>query len=166
MIYIGLGANLPGTYKSPRLALEHACKTIKTQGVAITAASPVYVTSPVPASEQPDFCNAVIAVETALSPRQLLRLLQRIEEDMGRVRSAPNAERVIDLDLIAYDDKIINETEMIVPHPRMHERAFVLHPLNDIAPGWVHPVTKKTIADLIRAVSPDQKIRADGKLCL
>ena len=82
-----------------------------------------------------------------------------IELKMGRNRTAANAPRVIDLDLLAYDDKVIGEKELILPHPRLHKRAFVLKPLEQIAPNWVHPVTGKSIKQLSKNLDPDQIVR-------
>lgn len=163
-ILIALGTNLPGRFESPRAALEAAMKALESRGISITKKSNLYLTAPVPASDQPWYHNAVISVETAHTPFALLEQLQAIENELGRVRAERNAPRVIDLDLIAYNDAILDKPELIVPHPRAHERAFVLLPLADIAPQWLHPITKKPIADLINALPETQIARVEGPL--
>jgi dihydropteroate synthase len=154
MILVALGANLPGAYASPRAALEDAMRRMEAVGLVITARSRVYLTAPVPISDQPWYHNAVVAIRTDLPPHDLLGVLRSIESAMGRVRSVPNAARVIDLDVIAYNDDIINTPDLVIPHPRMHERAFVLKPLRDVAPDWVHPHLKKPVNALIAALPP------------
>lgn len=157
MILIALGANLPSRFGGPEETLEAAKIALEAAQVRMLSASRVWITEPVPKSDQPYFRNAVIQVDTALCARSLLRVLHHIEADFGRVRSERNAPRCIDLDLIAYNDVQIDEgeAEIIVPHPRMHERAFVLAPLCDIAPGWVHPVMNRTAQDLLDALQED-----------
>ena len=91
----------------------------------------------------------MVEVATALSPEELLALLQKIEHDFGRVRSVPNAPRSLDLDIVAYGDRVVTEGAPLLPHPRMHARAFVLLPLQDLAPDWLHPQSGRPIADLI-----------------
>jgi 2-amino-4-hydroxy-6-hydroxymethyldihydropteridine diphosphokinase len=113
----------------------------------------------VPPSDQPWFVNEVIAVKTELSPRDLLALLHRVEAQFGRERGEPNAARTLDLDLLAYDDRVQpgGEGEPMLPHPRLHRRAFVLHPLAEVAPHWRHPITGDTVEHLI-AVLPRGQI--------
>ena len=125
----------------------------------VTARSSVWLTAPVPVSDQPWYHNAVVRVETAQSAYALLETLQRIENEFGRVRSVRNAPRVIDLDLIAYNDSILDRPELIVPHPRMHQRGFVLLPLREVAQGWVHPVSGARIDDMIAALPVDQQAK-------
>lgn len=152
MIVIALGSNLPGRFADCDAALDHACADIQKHGIKITARSRTYLTAPVPASDQPWYHNAVIAVETDKSPHDLLHTLRAIEETMGRVRSIPNAARIIDLDVIAYKGELIDTPDLTLPHPRMQDRGFVLNPLRDIAPNWTHPKTKKTLSELLRAL--------------
>jgi 2-amino-4-hydroxy-6-hydroxymethyldihydropteridine diphosphokinase len=109
-------------------------------------------------SDQPWFVNGVIAVETFLPPADLLGLLHDVEAEFGRTRTVRNEARVLDLDLLAYDDEVSSEASVpVLPHPRLHERAFVLLPMADIAPDWRHPVTGAGIADLISALPADQR---------
>lgn len=144
MILIALGSNLSEPpYESPRHVLEAALEKIADQGITILKVSRWYETEPVPKSDQPWFVNGVALVETALAPEELLSVLHDIEHDMGRVRRERWEARILDLDLLAYDD-IIREEGVILPHPRLHERAFVLRPLLDVAPNWTHPLLKRT----------------------
>jgi 2-amino-4-hydroxy-6-hydroxymethyldihydropteridine diphosphokinase len=120
-------------------------------GILVAASSSWYATAPIPKSEQPDFVNGVVRVVTTLDPASLLLLLHRIEDDFGRVRVNRNEARVLDLDLIDYAGRVQSpETGPILPHPRAHERGFVLVPLREIAPRWRHPVTGAGIDALIR----------------
>lgn len=130
-------------------------------GLAAAIHSPFYETAPVPISDQPWYVNCVIGiVRTDLTPRETLRACLGVEAEMGRVRSVRNAARIVDIDLIAWHDRVIDEPpDLLIPHPRMAERAFVLHPLADIAPTWHHPVLNLCIADLIAKLPPDQTIR-------
>ncbi len=129
--YIGIGSNLEDPRAQVLRAFEELARAPDTR---VTARSSLYRTAPIGHAAQPDFINAVAAVETQLSPDALLRELQAIEVRHGRARSFPNAPRTLDLDLLLYGDARINEPGLSVPHPRMHERAFVLQPLVEIAP--------------------------------
>ena len=159
MIFIALGANLPGPHGGPRETLAAAKDALQDHGIRITKSSRTWLTAPVPVSDQPWYHNEVVRVETELSPLALLEKLQIIEKDFGRVRTVRNAPRILDLDLIAYDDMILDKPELIVPHPRLHLRAFVLLPLQDIAPGWVHPVSGAPLSALIAGLPEGQAVR-------
>lgn len=147
MILIGLGANLDSRIGPPRATCEAALAMLAVAGVAVLRRSPWYRSAPVPPSGQPWFVNGVTIVATERDPVSLLALLHAVEADLGRVRTARNAARVIDLDLLAYND-LVREHPPILPHPRLHERAFVLKPLADIAPDWHHPRLGASIAEL------------------
>lgn len=162
MIIVALGANLPGRFESPKHALISAIAALEDRGLKITTKSRLFLTAPVPVSDQPWYHNAVVAVETVRSPFAVLEILQSIENDFGRVRTERNAARVLDLDLIAYNDVILDKPELIVPHPRMHDRGFVLLPLADIAPNWIHPISKKPLKDLIVNIPADQIAKAEA----
>lgn len=154
MILIALGANLAGPYGSPEETLKMAMVTLENAGVQIIAKSSLWITKPVPASDQPLYRNAVVAVRTKRSAEDLLDLLHTIEADFGRVRIQRNEARILDLDLISYNDVVINNEHISVPHPRMHERGFVLVPLCEIDAQWCHPVLQKSAEELL-AMLPD-----------
>ncbi len=162
-IYIGLGANLSHPiFGSPRSTLEHALTLLSAKKIGIKAVSPWYKTTPIPLSDQPDYVNAVAEIETALNPAALLACLQEIELFLGRVRSTPNAARAVDLDILAYGNRISEpgkDPPPHLPHPRMESRAFVLLPLRDLAPTWVHPKLGKSINELIFAMPSGQGIQ-------
>lgn len=160
MIIIALGANMPGPHGGPRETLVSAKKALEVFDIRILKSSRTWLTAPVPVSEQPWYHNEVVQIDTKLTPFALLETLQGVENDFGRIRMARNAPRVLDLDLIAYNDEIIDRPELIVPHPRAHERAFVLLPLQEIAPDWVHPVSGKTLSTLIAALPKGQEAKA------
>jgi 2-amino-4-hydroxy-6-hydroxymethyldihydropteridine diphosphokinase len=149
MILIGLGGNLPSDiWGPPRRTLEAALGELAARGVQVAKLSRWYETAPVPVSDQPWFINAVAAVETSLPPRELLGLLHDVEESFGRLRRERWEARIIDLDLLAYNDLVLpdaaswqrQEGDILLPHPRLHLRRFVLEPICDIDPNWVHPV--------------------------
>jgi len=159
-VYIGIGSNLvPDGYLNLRAAMEGAVLHLS-KSLDIVAVSPWYVTAPVPVSDQPDFLNAVIHIQTNLSAHSVLEFLHSVERRFGRVRSVRNAARKLDLDLLAYDSSVIDEDRLTVPHPRLFERAFVLLPWCDLAPDWCHPVLDKTIRELVERIDlTEQKIR-------
>ena len=151
MILIGLGANLPSEYGTPAETLEAAKTALNDHGISIVKASSTYLSAPVPVSDAPWYANAVVAVKTDLTSRILLTALNNIEAEFGRIRTYRNAPRILDLDIIAFNDEVIgNEgSHLCLPHPRMHDRAFVLKPLIDIAPTWIHPVLKLSVSELV-----------------
>jgi 2-amino-4-hydroxy-6-hydroxymethyldihydropteridine diphosphokinase len=151
--YVGIGSNLEDPRAQVLRALDELARVPDTR---VTARSSLYRTAPIGHAAQPDFINAVAAVDTQLSADALLRELQGIEARHGRERSFPNAPRTLDLDLLLYGDARINEPGLNVPHPRMHERAFVLHPLLEIAPTVEIPQLGP--ASQCLAVNADQKV--------
>ncbi len=134
--FIGLGSNLGDPQRSVRQGIAALADVQLTQ---LVAASALYRSAPLGHTDQPDFVNAVAQVSTGLSPQPLLAALLAIEQDHGRARSFRNAPRTLDLDLLLYDADSIALTGLVVPHPRMHERAFVLAPLVELAPDCVIP---------------------------
>ncbi|MDY0028605.1 MAG: dihydropteroate synthase [Pseudobdellovibrionaceae bacterium] len=162
MIFIALGANLPSQHGTPKQTILKALDALRGRGVKVLAVSPIYLTAPVPISDQPWYHNAVALVKTHLLPKDLLKLMQDIEIDFGRIRTVKNAPRVLDLDVLDYQGKIIQEPELELPHPRMHERAFVLYPLRDVAPDWRHPVMREAIGSMILNLPEGQEIKNDS----
>ena len=144
--YIGLGSNLGDRRDLIGRAVE-ALDAV--EGVTVVEQSDLYETEPVGGAPQPKFLNGAVGVETSLTPRQLMDQLLAIERALGRTRTAPNAPRAIDLDLLLYGDTVIDEETLRVPHPRMHERWFVLKPLADIAPDARHPTLDLTVHELL-----------------
>jgi 2-amino-4-hydroxy-6-hydroxymethyldihydropteridine diphosphokinase len=146
--YVALGANLDDPVAQVTAAFAALAVLPQTR---LTARSSLYRTAPVGYAEQPDFINAVAAVHTVLPPRELLDSLLAIELGHGRVRTFANAPRTLDLDLLLYGDLRFHEDGLTIPHPRMHERAFVLVPLAEIAPHAMVPGSG-AVSDLLRAV--------------
>ena len=166
MILIGLGANLPSErYGAPVKTLNAALDLIEQGGASIRGRSRWYTTPPVPASDQPWYVNGVAEVETDLSPSALLSLLLATEKALGRARRSRWEARVADLVLLSYGSQVIGagdthgEDALIVPHPRMHERQFVLIPLIELNGGWRHPVLGKTASELKAELPEDPRIR-------
>lgn len=166
LAFIGYGANLPHErHGSPRQTLTAALRQLTSDDFAFVAQSAWYQSAPVPISDQPWYINGVAKVATHLDAETLLDLLHRTESEFGRTRSVPNAARPIDLDLLDFDGQIVPGPGLVLPHPRLHLRAFVLLPLREIAPDWKHPVTGDSIDRLIDALEPGQdthRIDDDG----
>jgi len=156
MILLGLGANLPSPeFGPPKETLEAALARMGDFGIRVAGRSRWYESTAVPPSDQPNFVNGVAAVETDLGPRELLDRLHVLEAEFGRVRRVRWEARIVDIDLLAYHDLVMGDPELqlkalVLPHPRMHERLFVLKPLAELAPDWKHPVLKKTAAELMK----------------
>ncbi len=155
LAYIALGANLPSPAGPPEATLAAALQRLASLG-RIAARSSLYSTAPVGLANQPRFLNAVVALQTDLAPRDLLAALLAIERDFGRDRAAsvPNGPRTLDLDILLYGDLILSEPGLEIPHPRLAQRAFVLVPLNEIAPDLRDPRSGLTAALLLDAL-PD-----------
>ncbi len=153
MIFIALGGNLSSHAGAPVETLRAALAELEKHGVRVIAVSPYYVTPAWPDPSDPPFVNAVAQIGTTLAPAALLDLLHRTETSFRRTRSARNAPRTLDLDLLDYDSRV-EEGALQLPHPRLAGRAFVLVPLADIAPAWRHPVTGQGIGALLAALPP------------
>jgi 2-amino-4-hydroxy-6-hydroxymethyldihydropteridine diphosphokinase len=151
MILIAIGANLPGANGEPA---DETCRAAAAAisalpGLQFHALSGWYRSAPIPRSSQPDYCNGAIRMEGEVRPEALLKLLQALETGFGRVRGAPNAARVLDLDIIDLNGMIRAVPDPILPHPRAHLRAFVLRPILDVAPGWHHPTLHSSVTSLL-----------------
>ena len=153
--YIGLGSNL-----NDRMAnLNKAIELIEQDSrISALKRSSVYQTEPVGIKDQPLFLNMVLEVETEFSPFDLLHFLQEIERKMGRKKGKRWGPRNIDLDLLLYDEQIINNAELTLPHAQMHLRKFVLTPLAEIAKDKIHPLNKKTISELLKNMKEDTRV--------
>lgn len=146
-VYIGVGSNL-GDRKS---YFEFAAKKLLADDrIRDLKRSPVYETEPVGGEGQPLYWNAVWSFETEIPAATLLEQLHEIEAQAGRRRAVKNEARVLDLDILFYGDEVLKDAACIIPHPRLHERAFVLVPLCDLAPRFMHPVLKKTMRELLK----------------
>lgn len=147
MIYLGLGANLGDKERNLRMSV----KKIEERIGDIVSLSAFYATAPWGFSSGNSFLNAAVCVETNLLPLQVLKETQRIEQELGRTEKSVNgqySDRLIDIDLLLYDDRVIDTEELILPHPLMTERRFVMEPLSEIAPDVIHPVLHKTMKEL------------------
>lgn len=158
MIYIGLGSNLPSAAGSPSNTVKAALSRLPQSGIQVRKVSPWYESAPVPASDQPWFVNGVAEVETELAPQALLAELLAIEQEFGRERGQANAARSLDLDLLDHHGAVL-DGDPVLPHPRLHQRAFVLYPLADVAPNWIHPVSGLNIQVLLEDFSLGSGIR-------
>jgi 2-amino-4-hydroxy-6-hydroxymethyldihydropteridine diphosphokinase len=151
--YIGLGSNMGDRTGACRRALE-----LLNRAGRITAVSSLYCTEPVGYREQEEFINAVAEVETGLSPHDLLTVCQAIENELGRVRLVRWGPRAVDLDILLYGNTVIKMPDLLIPHPQLSLRGFVLIPLCEIAPHVVHPVLKKTIAHLLHVLKDTHRV--------
>ena len=159
-VFIGLGANLtPVGYRNPRDGCEAALVALKEEGIFLEQTSNWYETAPVPISDQPWYLNAVALATTSGDAAMTLAALHRIELKFGRVREIQNEARVLDMDLLDFDGQLNQNPSLMLPHPRMHQRAFVLLPLRELSPLWCHPVSGVSIDDLISQLPSCQKIR-------
>lgn len=156
---LGLGANLG----DPAAQLREAVAQLSLL-VDVVDVSSLYLTEPVGGPEQPRFLNLVCRIRTGLTPSALLALVHAVEQRMGRVRGQRNEPRIIDIDLLAYDELVVSTEDLTLPHPRMHLRGFVLFPLLEIAPEWRHPELGKTAAELVAAAAALEKVERCGRL--
>ncbi len=155
MVYLSLGSNLGQREQHLREAIEQLGQLGE-----VRAVSRFYETEPVEYTAQPWFLNCAVALETSLMPRQLLARTQQIEAGMGRRRLIPKGPRPIDIDILLFGNAVIETAGLIIPHPALHERRFVLEPLAEIAPETRHPVFKRTVRELRDALPHEgQKVR-------
>jgi GTP cyclohydrolase-4 len=158
IVYLALGANIGDRQSNIDAALQRLGMAVKLDMV-----SSIYETEPVGYLDQPRFLNMVCQGTTALSPRELLAFVKQIESDLGRQPSIRNGPRPIDIDILLYDDLRVKYEDLVIPHPRMAERAFVLVPLAEIAPAVVEPVSGKPILSLAQSMPQQDITRLTGK---
>jgi 2-amino-4-hydroxy-6-hydroxymethyldihydropteridine diphosphokinase len=159
VILVGIGGNLASAeFGAPRETLSAALIALEAEGIQVTARSAWYRTEPVPRSDQPWFVNAVVSLRTQLEASELHAMLQMLETRFGRIRGEPNAARTLDLDLLDYRGRVSETASLVLPHPRLHQRAFVLVPLAEIAPYWHHPILGLTAEQLLAELAEKQPI--------
>jgi 2-amino-4-hydroxy-6-hydroxymethyldihydropteridine diphosphokinase len=158
IVYLALGSNMDNRFANIKAAISNL-----TPQMTVKKKSSVYETPPWGFEDQAAFLNQVVMVETYLEPEPLLAHLKRLEMALGRVRSFENGPRLIDIDILFYDDAIIDTALVAIPHPRLHKRAFVLVPLADLAPDLVHPVLRKSVGELLEDVDRSEINLFEGK---
>ncbi len=154
VVYLSLGSNVGDRAANLKAAIEKLAELGK-----VLSVSSFYETEPVETSPQPWFVNCAVKLDTEKMPRQLIGGILNLEKEMGRQRSQPKAPRTIDIDILLFGSSVINLPSLTVPHPRMHERRFVLEPLAEIAPDARHPVFKRTIRELRDALPAGQLVK-------
>ena len=147
-IYLALGSNMGDR----EAELHTAIRKLNSDDLRITRVSPVYETAPMYKTDQPAFLNAVVEAETELYPVRLLLRVANVELDMGRERGVRNGPRNIDIDILLYGSEIVDAKGLQIPHPKLHERRFVLEPLAELAPGLRHPASGQTVEELLAAL--------------
>ncbi|MDP8299757.1 MAG: 2-amino-4-hydroxy-6-hydroxymethyldihydropteridine diphosphokinase [Candidatus Tantalella remota] len=153
-VYIGVGSNT-GDLKAN--VTEAVRRLDESEGISVEGRSEFYMTSPVGGPPQGEYLNGVLKIETETTPYRLLDIVKDIEKTMGRVPAKKDFPRIMDLDILLFDDRVIKEERLTIPHPRMHERDFVLRGLSEIAPDAVHPELGKTVKELSSEASGSTK---------
>ncbi len=148
-VYLGIGSNLGDRQENCLRAIG----LLKGKDTSVGKQSSMYETEPEGGKDQPYFINMAVEIKTDLSPHELLKTLKTIENEMGRTETVKWGPRVIDLDILLYDGLIIDEPDLKIPHPLMHERTFVLKPLSEISPDALHPALGKTVRQLLAEIS-------------
>ncbi len=153
VVYLGLGSNMGDRHDNLKKALDFLSQRLRIEKV-----SSIYETEPIGNVEQPRFLNLVCRVHTMLPPMALLTLAKGVESKLGRTPGKPNSSRPVDIDLLFYGEQVVDTPELVIPHPRLTERAFVLVPLAEIAPDLVHPVNGKTVKELLNGIAEEQGV--------
>ena len=154
--YIGIGSNIGNKIENCKKAIDLLKEN---QHIEVTKTSGFYEAEPVGYKEQEWFVNCAVEIKTDLIPHELLLLCHTIESKLGRERKIKYGPRIIDLDILLYNNDIIDKADLKIPHPEMHKRGFVLKPLSDIAPDAVHPVLKKSIAELLKSLCSEGGVK-------
>ena len=155
MLFRSLGSNIGNSEEQLHLAIA----AIENEVGKVIHTSSIYQTAAWGKKDQPDFLNRVIVVETNLSVEKSLSIILAIEEKMGRERTEKNAPRIIDIDILFFNDDIINQKDLVVPHPEIQNRRFVLVPLNELSPNYIHPLFNKTIHQLLSECHDELNVR-------
>jgi len=158
-VLLGLGANMGDRAATLRAAVSGLGRFLN-----VIRVSPVYETAPMYVMDQGRFLNMVVVVETALTPERLLEAVKDLERRLGRTPSRRYGPRQIDIDIIFYGDQRVDEPDLVIPHPRLPERAFVLAPAADIVPDWLHPESGRTVSEMLEALQPMRGIERWGEL--
>ena len=153
-VYLSLGSNIGDREHNLREAIQR----LNQSGIKVLRVSPVYETEPVDYTDQRWFLNVVVEAGTDLFPAQLLAQTMKVERSLGRIRTKPKGPRTIDIDILLYESAIVKTAKLEIPHPRMHERRFVLGPLSDLAPDLRHPRLGKSVVELLKDIR-EQDIR-------
>ena len=157
MIYLGIGCNLPFRLKEKLKNIDIVIKNLS-KLVSIKKISNLYLTPSYPDKTKPKFINFCMKVDTKMSAKKLLINLKKIEYKMGRIRKYKNAPRTCDIDILDFKQKIMKTSKLVIPHPQMHLRNFVLYPLNEISPGWKHPVYNRKIDYFIKSLTNKSRL--------
>lgn len=162
-IIIGIGGNIKSDDGShPIHVAMKAINSLENYSIQVIEQSSWYESEPIPKSNQPNFFNCIVFANTILNELDVLKVLHKIEHTLGRRRKTVNEPRVIDLDLIDYSNKILSNKEIIIPHPRAHTRRFVMEPLAELDPNWVHPILKTNVYKILKKIN-NQKIKIINK---
>ncbi|MEE2705199.1 MAG: 2-amino-4-hydroxy-6-hydroxymethyldihydropteridine diphosphokinase [Pseudomonadota bacterium] len=158
MIIIAFGANLNSHVGSPMVTIKSAISALQSRGIIFVKYSRFFETTPVPPSNNRNYINSVAIIETQMNPYELLNACHEVELMYGRERSYKNSPRTIDIDILAYNNIVIKNRKIQIPHPRLHEREFVMIPLGEIAPNWKHPFLNISISELISNLETNNKV--------
>jgi len=158
-VYLSIGSNLGNRIINCKKSLREISRIS-----IITSLSSLYETVPIGNSNQPRFINLAVSINTRLPPPLLLRMIKKIEANIGRFKNEKWGPRIIDIDIIFYNNICINHSSLVIPHPSAHSRRFVMEPINEIAPNLIHPVLKRDITTLLKRVKQKQFIRKVGNI--
>ena len=156
MKILAFGSNLPFENNSTKENIESAYKTLSKFNINILKKSFFYQSEAYPNKSDPLFCNSAVSIETNLSPHDLLLNILKIEKQFGRERKEKNSPRTLDIDIICFDDLVINDDNLNIPHPNLHKRPFVFLPVRDLNKSWKHPIFLKTIDHFIKEIDPNE----------